>query len=162
MYLLAVLDSPEVCAPIRGLIHGVVLTSTADVRPLRACKIAVNGNFMCHTECKWALQILLGPSIYVSDSGKAQAQWPQAAGSRYYCTKSSLFNNKYTENTQKNLHLHSLLLALKRKMFSLFKCKTQMRCFTVQGKMRKNFFFFDYVHQQIDWTGLEPLITHKN
>lgn len=123
MYLLAVLDSPEVCAPIRGLIHGEVLTSTVDVRPLRACKIAVNGNFMCHTECKWALQILLGPSIYVSDSGKAQAQWPQAAGSRYYCTKSSLFNNKYT---QKNLHLHSLLLALKRKMFSMFNSKSQM------------------------------------
>lgn len=99
MYLLAFLDSPEACAPILGLIHGAVLTSTVDVRPLRACKIAVSGNFMCHTECKWALQILLGPSIYVSDSGKAQAQWPQAAGSRYYCTMSSLFNNKNTTTT---------------------------------------------------------------
>lgn len=48
-------------------------------------KIAVNGNFMCHTECKWALQILPGPSISVSDSRKARAQWPQAAGSWYYC-----------------------------------------------------------------------------
>lgn len=88
MRLLPISESPEACVPIQGLSHGAVLTSTVDVRPLRACKIAVNGNFMCHTECKWALQISLGLSVCVSDSRKAQAQWLQAVGREYYCAES--------------------------------------------------------------------------
>lgn len=102
MYLLAISDSPEVYISIPGLIHGVVLTSTVDVRPLRACRIAVNGSFMCHTECKWALQILLGPSIYASAS-KALGQWPQTAGFRYYCSNSGFLTNPCC-----NLRLHPL------------------------------------------------------
>lgn len=49
MCLLPIVKSPEAYVPIQGLSHGAVLTSTVDVRPLRARKIAVNGNFMCHT-----------------------------------------------------------------------------------------------------------------
>lgn len=93
MCLLAISDSPEACVPIRGLIHGAALTSTVDVRPLRACKIAVNGNFMCHTGCKWARQILPRPSIYVSHGRKAEAQWPRAVAVEQCYIQGCHFNN---------------------------------------------------------------------
>lgn len=59
--------------------------------------------FMCHTECKWALQILLGPSIYVRLRHNGRGLQVADIIVLLYCIKSSWFKKSEKKQSEKNV-----------------------------------------------------------